>query len=68
MDMLRQLDADHKIARVYMKLDSENEDEWDDEIVRTMIHRYQNVYYISLEDSNDSVDNHFHSLIQSWII
>lgn len=61
MKMVNELGGDKRVGRVIIRLDSK--DEWDEEIMRTMMDRYQNIYHIYVLDYNDSVDSQMHGLI-----
>jgi len=54
MDVLRLIDTSNGnsiVGRVVIRLDSSNE--WDDEILSTMISRYTNAYWIHIADCNE---------------
>ena len=56
------LDGDSNVTEVYIRLDSENKQ--NDEIVKAMINKYSNIYYIGIVDLNDSVDDMIHGFIK----
>ena len=53
--MINTLNANSNVGIVRIILNSSNK--WNSEIVRLMIDRFTNVYYIYVHDINDSVDH-----------
>ena len=58
MKMVNELNVNQKVGRIWIKLDNDNQ--INDEIIRMIINSCNNVYYISIRDDNDSVDNMVH--------
>ena len=68
MDVLRLIDtlgANTNVGYVYIGLDSSNE--WDDEILSTMISRYTNVHTICVYENDDHIDHRRHRIIKQWV-
>ena len=62
MKMINELNVNHKVGIIGIIL--RNSNPINDEIIRMMINNYKNVYYISVYDENDSVDNMVHDQIK----
>jgi len=55
------LDSDSKVG--IMTITISNSNRWSEELLNTMIKRYQNIYDIWIYDLNSSVDNEMHGLV-----
>ena len=51
MEMINTLNANSKVGGLEIRLDSDNR--WNDRIVRMMMDRYTNIYWIIVYDDND---------------
>jgi len=62
MNMINELNVNHKVGGIGIKLDNENP--INEEIIRMMNNNYNNLYSIGVFDYNDSVDNIIHDKIK----
>ena len=57
--MIDELDVNHKVGSIYIKLIQDNP--INTEILKTMTRRYQNAYNVGIKDYSDNIDNDVHS-------
>ena len=60
--MINQLNADHKVGMIQIKLNHKNP--MNEQIVRMMTNNYNNVYCIYVVDNNNEVDNQIKQLVR----
>jgi len=65
LDMINTLDANSNVGEVSIKFDRTNY--YNDEILKTMMNKYNNLYSIELQDDNDEIDHRKHNIIKQWI-
>jgi len=53
--MINTLNANRNVGRIWIGFDSYHQ--WNSQIVRLMINRYTNVYFVEVDDVNGSVDH-----------
>ena len=61
MNMISEMDCNNKVGGITIAIDSNNR--WNEEILRTIMRRYQNIYKVWIIDSNVQVDNRIHRVI-----
>jgi len=62
MKMINGLNVNQKVGRIEIKL--RNRNPINEEIMRMVTNNYNNVYWIEVDDYNDSVDNMVHNQIK----
>lgn len=60
--MINRTDSDHRVGNVVIGIGDSNE--WNNEIIKTMMDRYINVYGIGVDDDNSSVDEMMYGFIK----
>lgn len=63
--MIDQLNVADKVTKVTIVLSDSNK--WTDELITTMVTKYQNIYSVRVFDNNDLVDNNMHGWIQRLV-
>jgi len=64
--MIDRLNANENVGEVEVGLDNDYS-KWNDEIMKNMISRYNNVYRIKVDDNNDKVDDRMHGFLKQWV-
>ena len=65
LGMIDTLNANKNVRIVRIRLNSRCE--WNNEMLRMIIDRFTNVYYIGLVDENDNIDDGVHNIIKQWM-
>ena len=63
--MIDELDVNHKVGSIYIKLIQDNP--INTEILKTMTRRYQNAYNVGIKDYSDNIDNDVHSQLMQMV-
>ena len=63
--MINTLNSNKNVGTVNIRLSRDIR--WNDEILRMMIDRFTNVYYINVADFNDNIDDRVHNIIKEWM-
>jgi len=66
LGMINRLECDSNVGSVEITLSSSNE--FDDGIMRMMMNRYSNLYWIRVYDNNYQVDSRIHRMIKQWVM
>ena len=65
LGMINTLNANKNLGIVGIRLNRYVK--WNNEILRMMIDRFNNVYYIDVGDYNNNINDGVHNMIKQWV-
>ena len=60
--MVNKLNTNSKVGRIYISLNNGNV--LDQEVMETLVRRYENIYYVWIQSTNNSANDWVHLLLQ----
>jgi len=60
--MVNKLNTNSKVGRIYISLNNSNV--LDQEVMETLVRRYENIYYVWIQSTNNSANDWVHLLLQ----
>ena len=65
MEMVNKLNTNSKVGRIYISLNNSNV--LDQEVMETLVRRYENIYYVWIQSTNNSANDWVHLLLQQLV-
>ena len=63
--MIDTLNANKNVGMVWIRINSSNK--WNNKILRMIIDRFTNIYFINVVYDDSNIDDRMHNIIKKWV-